>query len=65
MGHKEKIKQLPAEQLVEMFEMTDGMTDDVTPTVRGWLLDEFEARNPEAFERWMLSCDDSPRAFFI
>lgn len=45
-------------QIVDAFETCDD------PTVRGWLMDELEARNPEAFDAWLEAYTDSPRRFF-
>lgn len=32
--------------------------------VRGWIMDELESRNPNAFWAWIDSNNESPRAFF-
>ena len=61
------LKSLPLPQLVEAFEMTDTMpmTPEL-PQVREWIMDELEARNPEAFEAWMLAPGAAqPRAFYL
>lgn len=50
--------------LILLFEMTEVMDDPHIPTVRGWLMDELERRNPAAFDAWIESMEDSPRAFF-
>ena len=58
--------------LCEIFEALD---DPKSPkfleesTVRGWIMDELEKRDPEAFEAW-LDCTDPlygnrPSAFFL
>ena len=44
---------LNMEQLIESFELTDARNDKEMPTVRGWMMDEMERRNPEAFEAWL------------
>ena len=56
------------EQLVMDWELTEAlpMTPEL-PIVRGWIMDEFQRRNPEAYDAW---CDDddldaSPRRFFL
>lgn len=55
------------EQLVLDWELTEvlPMTPEL-PIVRGWLMDEFQRRNPAAYEAW--SDDDdldvSPRKYF-
>ena len=52
--------------LIRDFEITEDMRDENTPTVRGWLMDELERRNPEAFELWLdEGYDQSPRNFFL
>lgn len=56
------------EQLVLDLELTEAlpMTPEL-PVVRGWIMDEFQRRNPEAYEAW--SDDDdldaSPRKYFL
>ena len=52
------------EQLVTMFEMTETMDGENIPTVRGWIMDELEHRDPEAFDKWLDSMEDSPRRFY-
>lgn len=46
-------------KLIELFIMTgkmiDAGTDSNMYTVRGWLMDELEARNPEAMEAYLES----------
>lgn len=39
--------------LVSEFILTGVMDDPNIPRVRGWYMDEFQRRNPEAFERWL------------
>lgn len=56
------------EQLVVTFEsmsIGNGKKIEEAPTVRGWVIDELEKRNPVAFEEWVLSNEDSPRRFFL
>ncbi len=54
-------------ELVEMFEETNGIKKDriYTSMVRGWIMDELEARNADAFDAFIDSVEDSPRRFFI
>jgi hypothetical protein len=40
-------------QLIEAFEATDSRNDAEVPTIRGWMMDEMERRNPKAFDAWM------------
>ncbi len=49
------------EQLLEMWELTEGMKySPELATVRGWLMDELEARDPKGFNAWM--DDEDPNA---
>ena len=41
------------EKLIELWELTTNNDNPETPTVRGWLMDEIEKRNPEGFEAWL------------
>lgn len=50
--------------LITQFELTDISTDSHIYMVRGWLMDELEKRNPEAFWKWVDSDEESPRKFF-
>lgn len=48
------------------WEATTTNNDENIDIVRGWLMDEFEARNPEAFEAWIMSknpTDESLREY--
>ena len=56
---------LSTKALVEQFEMTETVNDEYVSIVRGWLMDELEDRNPEAFDKWIEAYTDSPRKFFI
>ena len=39
--------------LLDEWELTSDMDDPEIATVRGWLMDELESRNPEAFDKWL------------
>ncbi len=54
------------EALIQAFEATNEqqMTPELAVT-RGWIMDELEARDPEAFEAWMESSEDNIRACFL
>ena len=41
------------ETLVAVWELTTNDSREHIPMVRGWLMDEFEARQHEAFEEWI------------
>lgn len=52
------IKNASTQQLLELWELTERMErSPELPIVRGWLMDEMEARDPEGFDRWMESED--------
>ena len=55
-------------ELCAMFEMLTGRNLEQA-MVRGWIMDELEKRDAEAFDRW-IDCEDPklmerPRFFFI
>lgn len=52
-------------QLVADWELTERLpyTPEL-PVTRGWLMDEFERRDPEAYDAWLEAYDASPREFF-
>lgn len=55
--------------LVEQFELTskiktNGYNAEI-PTVRGWIMDELEKRDADAFDKWIDSDCDSPRSFYL
>ena len=59
-------------QLCEMFEATNNTDREKIleqAMVRGWIMDELEKRDAEAFERWIdcedLELVDLPSRFFI
>ena len=55
------VKNASTKQLLELWELTEQMNRSLElPIVRGWLMDELEARDPEGFDRWMDS--DDPNA---
>lgn len=47
------IKNSSTEKLIDLFTLTDSWEDENIPTVRGWIMDELEARDPEAFDAWL------------
>lgn len=40
-------------ELLDEWGLTTDNNDPEISTVRGWLMDEFENRNPEAFNKWL------------
>lgn len=57
MNLLDKLKTMTIKQLCELFELTTNYRDPHIPTVRGWLMDEIERRNPEGFDAWL--CGDA------
>lgn len=62
---EQKIATHKTEMLIEIMELTLTDHRPEVPTVRGWVMDELERRDPEAFEAWLDSEDGSPRNFFL
>ena len=62
---KAKLSARKTADLIRDFELTEAMpmTPEL-PVVRGWIMEELESRNPDAFWAWVESDSDSPRAFF-
>ena len=56
----EVLKTKTTNELIALFILTGKMNNEHIPTVRGWIMDELEARNPAAFEAWLDSeyCED-------
>ena len=52
---KALISKLSLEELLVQWELTSVTNDENIPTVRGWLMDELEKRNPEGFNAWLES----------
>jgi hypothetical protein len=66
MKLKEIFAKLDMEKLIESFELTETRNDKEIPTVRGWMMDEMERRNPEAFEAWLNGDPSIPaRKYFL
>ena len=62
---REMIRKRTTEQLVNDFELTDNINDVNISSVRGWIMDELEKRDSEAFDKWIDAYTDSPRDFFL
>jgi len=53
------IREMATVQLISCFLDTTPEPPSIElATVRGWMLDELEERNPDAFDAWMLSDDN-------
>lgn len=65
----EKAKRMLAKrtmaQLIADWELTERLPYTIELNLtRGWLMDEFERRDPEAYDAWIEAYDASPRDFF-
>ena len=63
----EKLFSLTLEELLAQWNEVNKL--EVTPEVaqvRGWISNALEAKNPEAFEAWMMDddCPEDPTPFF-
>lgn len=48
------LSRLSTEQLIKEFDMTEDIPISLELSmVRGWIMDELEKRNPEAFDKWL------------
>lgn len=48
------LSRLSIEQLIKEFDMTEDIPVSLELSmVRGWIMDELEKRNPEAFDKWL------------
>ena len=50
---REMISNLTLAELLDEWELTSKIDNLEIYTVRGWLMDELESRNPEAFDKWL------------
>ena len=50
---REMISNLTLADLLDEWELTSKVNDPEITTVRGWLMDELESRNLEAFDKWL------------
>lgn len=50
---REMISNLTLADLLDEWELTSKINNPEIYTVRGWLMDELESRNPEAFDKWL------------
>ena len=49
----ETLKNSSLAKLLDLWELTTALKGPQVPTVRGWLMDEIERRNPDGFDAWM------------
>ena len=52
---KEMLENATLDDLLDEWELTSKINDPAIPTVRGWLMDELEKRNPEGFNAWLFT----------
>ena len=48
-----KLQMRPLKDLIRDFILTGAIHDPHIPTVRGWIMDELERRNPKAYDEWL------------
>lgn len=66
-----QINQMSIIKLIELWEETEKQVMSIElAKVREWLMNALEAKNPEAYNRWMESEytkpeDDMPRTYFL
>lgn len=48
-----QLKELTLDQLLSVWEETERLNTPEIPTLRGWLMDEIERRNPSGFNAWL------------
>ena len=58
-----KLRSRSTRALITDFVLTGAVNDPYIPTVRGWIMDELESRNPEAFAAWLDSETDDDGLF--
>ena len=60
------LKNRDTENLIDDFIFTNKISSPDIYTVRGWIMDELERRNPEAFAAWIDkdATDESLHYFF-
>ena len=64
---RDRIAGRKTDDLIRDFIMTNLLFDPHIPTIRGWIMDELEKRNPEAFKAWIMQDEPDDRqlpAFF-
>lgn len=55
MRARNTLKAMATTDLIDTFIKTGESKDSNIYIVRGWLMDELEERDPEAFDRWLES----------
>lgn len=64
---KEMLSNATLGDLLDQWELTTENNDQAIYEVRGWLMDELESRNPEAFNAWLESeaADDKELRWYM
>lgn len=64
---KEMLSNATLGDLLDQWELTTENNDPAIYEVRGWLMDELESRNPEAFNAWLESetADDKELRWYM
>ncbi len=61
MTMKCQLNQMPTKKLCELWaEIDKKPISGEVATVRGWVMDALERRNPEAFDKWLEDDDGNP-----
>ena len=58
---REMLSNATLADLLDEWELTSKIDIPEIYTVRGWLMDEIESRNPEAFNKWLDSDAEDER----
>ena len=49
----DEVRKLSTQDLLTIWELTEGKQEAAIATVRAWLLEEIQARNPEGFNSYL------------
>lgn len=62
----EKLSTLSMSDLLLQWDLTETISNENIPTVRGWIMDELQKRDAKAFDSWMDDEDfeASPRKYY-
>lgn len=62
-----EIESRTTEQLMNDWAITSRINNRYMPTVRGWIMDELEKRDPEAFNKWLneSAADETLREYML
>lgn len=64
---KEMISNLTLPELLDEWEMTSNINTMEIYTIRGWLMDELQKRNPNGFNAWLDTddCSDNKLKYYM